>query len=416
MADASSVEIRYSGKDLASHGATPATQTADAGGSKTTVIDAALTQGDDYWNGALLEWLTGGNAGLWSSVKDFTASTDTITLDEGLPTTVAAGDTYRLLLPLGAFMASLEITSLVPSATVNVTGVVFARVAGMNGPGNGTIAYVHNGGGAARALKWTAPGGSAGSEVVVGAANGDYVLFDANLDKWVKVTVTIASLPTSDKTDTITLSGPRHRAMGPALGTETEAGVTRHHLVVVRTDSDITNIKAMLNKGIWWDDSGVEKTASDTTAASAYNGSGAVTVSVASASTWPKSGFLKNSITGEVMQWTSRDGNSITVPASGRGVRGTTAAAGSNGDAMILVPNVDIGLEAPLADAYQQITGEGTAPAGVVFSTPITEATALAIPDLLATKHYGVWLREILVAGTPPTLNAADYLEILFDV
>lgn len=53
---------------------------ADAGGSTTTLLDAALTEAADYWNGALVIPTSGALAGAFRYVSDFSASADTLTV------------------------------------------------------------------------------------------------------------------------------------------------------------------------------------------------------------------------------------------------------------------------------------------------------------------------------------------------
>lgn len=74
-----------------------------AGGA--TIIATALTQADDYWNGAAdmggyyLETVSADNASAAQHplISDFTASSDTLTLGTSLGVNVAIGDFFRLL-------------------------------------------------------------------------------------------------------------------------------------------------------------------------------------------------------------------------------------------------------------------------------------------------------------------------------
>lgn len=420
MSQAADLRFHYSGKDLGSDGATPTTQTADSG-TVSTVVDAALTEANDYWNGAVIEWLTGANAGLFSTVEDFDAATDTLTLEEDLAAAVAAGHTYRLYLQLGNYRSSVEIVGLKSTAPVNVTGTVMKSVGMFQGPGSGTLEFIFNGGGAARALRWTAPGDTAGSQVVVGGSNGDYVLESNDISKWVEVTVTIASLPGSDQSDALTLTAPRHRFIGPILGSENSAGLTRYALMVARnrhaTDS-LFNLSAYLRKNVWMDSAGAQQTVTPSTVGGGgYAASGAVNVTLADASTYPATGHVKNATSGEIMQYNSRDGNVLKVAASGRGLRGTSAAAGNNGETIDLWPPFDIGLEASGGGGqYQTIASDTTAPAAVTFTSPVTGATGLSIGDKAATAHHGIWIREVVAAGGRPVLNLINYVNVDFEV
>ena len=60
-----------------------------------------------------------------------------------------------------------------------------------------------------------------------------------------------------------------------------------------------------------------------------------------------------------------------------------------------------IGLETAVGNTIQIIADEETAPAAVVFSTPITEGGALVIPNISPGFHQGLWIRRVLPpAGT----------------
>jgi hypothetical protein len=71
-----------------------ATGTADSG-TTSTLVDNALTQADDYWNFGKMK-ITKGGVVYRRKVKDFVASSDTITLDVGLPVTIDNTTTYEL--------------------------------------------------------------------------------------------------------------------------------------------------------------------------------------------------------------------------------------------------------------------------------------------------------------------------------
>ena len=71
-----------------------ASGTADSG-TTSTLVDAALTQSDDYWNYGEIE-ITKGTVTYYRKVKDFVAATDTITFDVELPVAIDATCTYTV--------------------------------------------------------------------------------------------------------------------------------------------------------------------------------------------------------------------------------------------------------------------------------------------------------------------------------
>jgi len=91
--------------------------------------------------------------------------------------------------------AGKEILSQTASAPTNVTGVVIDD-AMANDAGDGTLAYTATG----DLLSWTAPGTGAAYSTDVSAGNGTYVL--GSPAGFLIVTVTYASLPVGDESDT----------------------------------------------------------------------------------------------------------------------------------------------------------------------------------------------------------------------
>lgn len=78
------------------------------GGSTTTIVDTSLrTEADDYWNfGSAWVWYDAGGLSAdpeysFSVISDFTASSDTITLRDALPSAVSSGDKYSICRRIG---------------------------------------------------------------------------------------------------------------------------------------------------------------------------------------------------------------------------------------------------------------------------------------------------------------------------
>jgi len=70
----------------------------DGAVGKTTTVDASLTQGDDYWNGCFIKYLSAENTdniGETKEITDFDAGTDTLTHDAFTAQT-KSGDTFKL--------------------------------------------------------------------------------------------------------------------------------------------------------------------------------------------------------------------------------------------------------------------------------------------------------------------------------
>ena len=107
-----------------------------------------------------------------------------------------------------------------------------------------------------------------------------------------------------------------------------------------------------------------------------------------------------------------RTATSLTVPAAGRALLGTSATAGSATDTVDEVPGIRIALENVAADAIQTIADEFTAPTGRTWSTAITAATGLAIDSLARQTNYGLWVhRQIPVNIAPAGLGVKVKVE-----
>jgi len=76
------------------------TGTADSG-TPTTLVDSALTQADDYWNGGFLAITAGTNAGEVRSVSDFVAGTDTVTVSVAFSNPIDATSVYAIYSRIG---------------------------------------------------------------------------------------------------------------------------------------------------------------------------------------------------------------------------------------------------------------------------------------------------------------------------
>lgn len=77
------------------------TGTADAGGSATTMVDAARTEADDVLNGLWIMFTSGAVINQIRLITDFDASSDTVTFAPAATASVGVGITYEIL-PAGA--------------------------------------------------------------------------------------------------------------------------------------------------------------------------------------------------------------------------------------------------------------------------------------------------------------------------
>lgn len=416
MSRISDLVLLYLHKKLAASGDTPATLTASAGTIRTAVC-AALTEADDYWNGAILRWTTGPNAGRYSSVLDFDAATDTLTFKEDLPNAVA--NTHQFVLLHGGKHASdQQIPGMVCTAPVNVTGFTISYVSFRNLEGNAELNFKHNGG-VNQGLTWTPPDGDEGIEVNISAlANGDTAVLsaggatDEEKSAFVIVTRTAAALPGADQSDTLGLSLPEGTFLPAITGAETTAGKTFYRPVAIKNNGagKIYSVKAYCLKP-------VDAAAGTTIAASGGIGTGADELGATNLANWPVSGFVYNSTKDDLRYYYDKSGNGVKVQSPGAGIRGFTAVAWDDGDTLELFPLFDIGLDAPGAGSiFEDPATEITAPAGVGFSCPRTSGTGLNIGDLAAGGLHVVWERYFIPANFQPVEAARALLRLYAEV
>jgi hypothetical protein len=122
---------------------------ADAGGTTTTMVDAARTEADDFWNGKKIRFTSGANNGLVSDITDFVAATDTTTFSPAVPAAVGAGDTYDIiqsaLIAVGTADAGGSTSTLVDAALTEADDFWNGcRIELTSGPDSGQIREITN--------------------------------------------------------------------------------------------------------------------------------------------------------------------------------------------------------------------------------------------------------------------------------
>lgn len=116
---------------------------------------------------------------------------------------------------------------------------------------------------------------------------------------------------------------------------------------------------------------------------------------------WPHVGYARVEDSGgtekEVVYYSSRTSTTLTVPAGGRGLLGTSATAGAGTDVIRSVPGIAIGYEnaSPLAGgAIQTIADEYTAPTGITWKRGTTNAGGIGPLALKDGEQVGLWIRR----------------------
>lgn len=274
-------------------------------------------------------------------------------------------------------------------------------VSGANGTGTGTLTATDD-----DKLTWTPPGGIVGSPVTI-AANQTKLIEGNDADQWIRVFW-------DGDYSTDTLGGSDDLSLVETFSiANSDVATNQYSCLMLHNHSglsqDITSLK------VWIGTLGTQRTTNS--AQLSGSGSGSITTT-GSFADWPTKGWahIKTSggTTREIVYYSSRTSTTLTVPSAGRGLLGTTAAAGSSSDTVDAVPGVRIAKEAQASDGrMQEIASYTTAPTGVTWSTAITSATGLSESTLAPNANLGLWLH----IETPAVIDAGlDYdLEINFE-
>ena len=482
----------FASKYLVADGGAIAEQTADAGGTTKSIIDAALTQADDYWNGAI-GWFDGDTTtvvlrGQPFHIKDFTSSTDTLTLARSLPAAPVEGDTYRLVLG-GNYRSDTEVfglsidgsqPELISTVGSNITGLTITKASGDLNTGALTAFYDFS----LDLLFIKVGSDDYGVGLDVSGDVSDGIVFDDTNNAWIQVDVVSGSLPGTDQTDTYTLAKPERTFVPDYESYETTVdgdGYTRYRLEVVKNNdsadsmeslqcysekpsgTDTTIASGILTtdagsfvatdasdfplRGFWVEDTtvddcryvkyrsgntlyiqGVEwailsfdagstEIAKGDSIEDETSGATAVVDQIAVTSgTWGGNDAA-GTMTLKAVTGTFGDDNNIQVSSStyavangdsALGMRGYTASAWSSTDSIRVMPDVDLGKDAPSTNQFESPATIYTAPDGVSFDNYPDSNEALPITDLSVGGIYGIWRREWIVSDSRGRDDAED--------
>lgn len=320
---------------------------------------------------------------------------------------------------LGAHRSNVEINNTKNAAMPgpsNVTGVVidFASVANTDGAGTLTFTKSTN------ELQWTPPGGSIGIAVPF-TVDATKVIYGSDTSMYIQVTVTFASFPGSDQTDSVTVN--RKSATAPSNVT----GVVINWASIENTNGAGTLTYVLSGKTLAWTPPGGSiGTAVGFTSDGTATLQGAITedsinVTVVSASLPGSDDTDSITISGSAGSLLNNVYDDVTSAQAAAGLTDYACICRKNthGSETVFSPKVwianntpaagdtyEIGIEAPssqpsgYATNNNPLPNDTTAPTGVTFSAPTTEATGIAIPvDLGPGEIYYIWRKRIVTAG-----------------
>jgi hypothetical protein len=308
---------------------------------------------------------------------------------------------------LGGYCSSTQIGGLVASIASPITGITINYVSPENAVGAGSLIAVSS-----TTLAWSAPGGSQGPAVTV--TNGATFVLEDGTDSgaYIIISSTVTSV-TGTATATLSLPADNVISMDDATPTETTAGSVRYRAIMLKNVSGV----GLNNVFVYLPQLGT----SQISATTQLGASGLGTIALASGTfnDWPQSGFcrIQNSAgtLKEIVYYSGRTSNSLSVPAAGRGLLSTSATTGASTDNLYAVPGLRIAPEAPSSGAIQTITPDTTQPSGRTWATGIATGNGVSIGTLAAGAEYGVWIERTIVPGTTATPLAQYGLKYQFD-
>jgi hypothetical protein len=136
---------------------------------------------------------------------------------------------------------------------------------------------------------------------------------------------------------------------------------------------------------------------------------------------WPLSGWCRITTNApalrEIVYYSSRTSDTLTVPADGRGRLGTAAAAGAATDSVDAVPGIRIGYESMDSNGeIQTIANHATAPTGITWDTDITEALGLSIGTLNPRENAGLWIHREIPANVSASILMENKIVLSYTV
>jgi len=177
------------------------TGVADAGGDDDELVDDALDQANDYWNGAILQMISGNLAGTQRPITDFTAGTDTALVAPAFGAAITALDNYRIT-SVGQVEDGNTVTTTVGSCfTMTVTASAGNECCYLSLPAENAVTNLGLSSTIYTKIRWrykTSGTNKAKIVLVFNDASTQEVLADSSSSTWAVGSATITSGKTID--------------------------------------------------------------------------------------------------------------------------------------------------------------------------------------------------------------------------
>ncbi|MDD5327410.1 MAG: hypothetical protein PHY02_06300 [Phycisphaerae bacterium] len=311
-------------------------------------------------------------------------------------------------LSLGNFRSSIREDQIGFFLNRSIPGIIIERISGANGGGLGLLETA--GGGSCR---WTAPDDTPGVAVTI--ADGETKMLQSGGDAAKYIVISRNTTASLIGSATVNMVSVFNNAVGFANVPSGEAASRLRCIAFknVNAADGITNLK------VWLGTLGTQQVSDS----GQLGASGAGTIETSGTFTdWPATGFCRITTAAdslrEIVYYSSRTNTVLTVPAAGRGLLDSIAAAGAADDKLDAVPGVKIAAEAPSSDHFSMPENEYDTDevSGLSWSTGITAAGGLDVGSLVAGEMVGIWFQMEVVEGRTASPLMEDILEWSFDI
>lgn len=312
---------------------------------------------------------------------------------------------------LGNYRSSTEAVSMSISVGSPVSGLAVDFASGANPVGAGSL-IVSSG----NVVQWQPAGaGSPGPAQTI--ASGETKVIEANGAPGQYLRVTCSNNSMTPGTATVTLAVSINNVFGmiDVSSAQAAAGGNDYRGVMLKNvaSGNVAATKMYIGQ------LGTQQTTNSAQLGS--SGSGTITTT-GSFSDWPASGFAQIRTSGgthrETVYYTSRTSTALTVPAAGRSMLGTSAAAGASSDTVHSVPGIAIAIDTAgvtAAGSIQTIANGNTAPTSVTWNHGLTANTGLQIGTIAATQQCGIWIWRATPVGAISAVNVLTPILLNFD-
>ena len=316
-------------------------------------------------------------------------------------------------LAFGNFRSSTEATSLGLVIGTPLTNVSPLYAGGANLAGVGLLKAIDS-----HHLTWRYPGATQDGPPTSFLGTGDTQIVEAFNAPGAYLRV-LASGAFTPGQSSITLSylADNVFSMDDVNVANALAGISEYRATMVRNEA----ASAVIGFQRWIATLGTQRVSDNTQLA----GTGAGTIGSSAVSAfqdWPASGWCRiESLSGtlkEVVYYTAKSINTLTIPAVGRARLGTTSTAGVNTDKIYPVPGIAIAID-PLGvqvfgTSIQTIGSSTTGPTGVTWNLGILPATGLQIGDMGTSTQVGIWMWREIPPGAVSTPQALTMVQDSF--